>query len=790
MYKIFKPAKEGEKGARMVLVEGKPGIGKTTFCLKIARDWAKKIVPVEFHFPAFKFLFLLKCCDIHKDTKDMVQAIDEQVLHDDMKNKKCFLNYIRDERNQNEILLIPDGLDELPEVSGKVVDRLFKRKVFSRCFTLVTSREEKGIDVQRRFDFDTLLQIKGFTSKDATDYIRKHFKSVDPQNLSEGERLIQAVEENIYLDALQNNPLNLLLLQVFFFVAGILGMEGTLFFKQIGTILREEWDWHNPYEDCAIVGGDLAPVQLTTLSLWNVQSFNRDNVNDFHRILESSETLTELVISNIENMSHNIADLLAESVSSSTSLRKVTLKLLDCRLLVKDLEKKPSWSLLVIYGRPSNTGMVALQKGVLRNRTLRSLELQVYGEIPEAWMTAVATILAANKSWKSLIIHPNVCGKIKHEESLLPYPILGDAPLEKSLTVNVCGEMSVDSFQALGGFFMKSSPSSGLHLSVRGKLGNDVVDCLVDYFLTNNSLSSHSIMNLCCGITSYRETALQRLVQGGPEHSISVHLNGVSRDRYLSGFDTLANLSPSSASFSADRKTATCGEVIALLSCASSTTFNLTVNNHAGMPGEWARGVAEGLANSRSLFTFTLTVNSQTYNIGMAMYFRPTASFPPQQRVRSYEDSTILSVASTSQESQENRTLKVTLLSNEWKSSTDGELSTINRELAIQLAKHPNVDVSVLLPSCSREDRSSAKSHNVKLIEAQRVPGVEPVLWLSSPPRNHTMDCVIGHGVHLGRLITRHPWNMNSFLFPELLHLKTNPLIKEVSLRVSTKYNK
>ena len=93
------------------------------------------------------------------------------------------------------------------------------------------------------------------------------------------------------------------------------------------------------------------------------------------------------------------------------------------------------------------------------------------------------------------------------------------------------------------------------------------------------------------------------------------------------------------------------------------------------------------------------------------------------------------------------------MLSSEWRSSTDGNLSTINRELAIQLAKHPNVDVSVLLPNCSREDRSSAKGHNVKLIEAGGVPGVEPVLCLSSPPINHTMDCVIGHGVHLGRLI-------------------------------------
>ena len=121
----------------------------------------------------------------------------------------------------------------------------------------------------------------------------------------------------------------------------------------------------------------------------------------------------------------------------------------------------------------------------------------------------------------------------------------------------------------------------------------------------------------------------------------------------------------------------------------------------------------------------------------------------------------IPSVACSSQEDQENMMLKVTLLSSEWKSSTDGDLSTINRELAIQLAKHPNVDVSILLPNCSGEDRSSAESHNVKLIEADEVPGVEPVLWLSSPPINHTMDCVIGHGVHLGRPIASIKRNPN-----------------------------
>ena len=104
------------------------------------------------------------------------------------------------------------------------------------------------------------------------------------------------------------------------------------------------------------------------------------------------------------------------------------------------------------------------------------------------------------------------------------------------------------------------------------------------------------------------------------------------------------------------------------------------------------------------------------------------------------------------------RRLKVTLLSSEWKSSKGG-LSTINRELAIQLAKQCNVEVSVYLPQCSEEDKKVAGGHNVQLIEAEELPGFEPIDWLSSLPKNHLPHCVIGHGVHLGRqipLIKRH----------------------------------
>ena len=130
-----------------------------------------------------------------------------------------------------------------------------------------------------------------------------------------------------------------------------------------------------------------------------------------------------------------------------------------------------------------------------------------------------------------------------------------------------------------------------------------------------------------------------------------------------------------------------------------------------------------------------------------------------------FKVSSFCSAASTSQEGLEerprvstNQLLRVTLLSSEWK-SLKGGLSTINRELAIELAKNPNVEVCVYLPKCSEEDKNVASGHNVQLIEAEELPGFEPIDWLTSLPKGHLPHCLIGHGLHLGRqiqLIKRH----------------------------------
>ena len=98
--------------------------------------------------------------------------------------------------------------------------------------------------------------------------------------------------------------------------------------------------------------------------------------------------------------------------------------------------------------------------------------------------------------------------------------------------------------------------------------------------------------------------------------------------------------------------------------------------------------------------------------------------------------------------------LHVTLLGDEWSSSTGG-LSTINRELAIHLSNHSAVKVSLLVPegACNYEEKNEAHTYGITIVEAKRRAAFHRLVWLSSPPKDHVMDIIVGHGVNLGRQV-------------------------------------
>ena len=167
VFNIFEVLNKGEDG--MTLVGGNPGIGKT-FCLKLAYDLANKNATTTLTFLKFDLVLLLKCCDIDSD---IMEAICGQLLPKDIDEtaREKLLDFIRDIHNQERILIILDGLDELPQESKHHVDKLLDRRILPFCYVLATTRQEKGIEVRKNFVFDILLQIEGFTESDSFEYI-------------------------------------------------------------------------------------------------------------------------------------------------------------------------------------------------------------------------------------------------------------------------------------------------------------------------------------------------------------------------------------------------------------------------------------------------------------------------------------------------------------------------------------------------------------------------------------------------------------------------------------------
>ena len=207
MTDVFKPHPECDS-PRVVLIEGNPGMGKTTYCQKVAYDWSEGKIPPDASFPEVKILLLLKCRDMHMKTANIEDAIDDQLLPQDAgkKEKEDFFHFIRS--NQSRILLVLDGLDELRDDLVKGFQALIQGKVFPNMYLMLTARHELGMKVRRYCD--TLLEIVGYSHVDVIGYIRKYFTSHENKSLA--DKMIFELVINKNVRELMVNPLNAALL--------------------------------------------------------------------------------------------------------------------------------------------------------------------------------------------------------------------------------------------------------------------------------------------------------------------------------------------------------------------------------------------------------------------------------------------------------------------------------------------------------------------------------------------------------------------------------------------------
>ena len=162
-----------------VLVEGGPGIGKTTFCRELCRKW-KSLLTVQEHKIVLHLKLRQKRVQKAKSLKDL---LDCHRRHSESANKDVVDAIV--ECNGEGILFVLDGFDELPASIVSDEDRLIMEIIHGRYLPkatrLVTGRPSALHDRNKYFPRKHKhVEILGFTDERKAEFAECAFKS-DPE---------------------------------------------------------------------------------------------------------------------------------------------------------------------------------------------------------------------------------------------------------------------------------------------------------------------------------------------------------------------------------------------------------------------------------------------------------------------------------------------------------------------------------------------------------------------------------------------------------------------------------
>jgi hypothetical protein len=214
--KELETVKDVNESPRLLLVQGRAGIGKTTFVHYVAHQWSKGQL-----YANYTWVFTLTLRKLRLLPNTSALSLAEWIWQSQFSSwspeeftaaefKALWRERIEPAIKQNQVLLILDGYDEVPErhPCGAILDGLLHlRGIYENLSLLVTSRpfNVKGITERRRN-----LEIIGFTDENISQYIQTYFLETHDKTLA--NILIETLRKQPIIWANSHIPLNLNLL--------------------------------------------------------------------------------------------------------------------------------------------------------------------------------------------------------------------------------------------------------------------------------------------------------------------------------------------------------------------------------------------------------------------------------------------------------------------------------------------------------------------------------------------------------------------------------------------------
>jgi hypothetical protein len=183
-----------------IIIEGRPGSGKTTLVIEISKDWAKgKILQSKLFF--LVRLRMLQDLEEKLTLHSMLSALFEDLSASGILNSLCSQITLQ---SGEDVVFALDGLDEYsPKSKDDFIHKLMMKRTLPKSTVIVTSRPA-GTQVYRR-NASMMIEVIGFTGAQIPEYINGYFAD----DTQKAQKLIAHLKQHRNLMNTCYSPLHL-----------------------------------------------------------------------------------------------------------------------------------------------------------------------------------------------------------------------------------------------------------------------------------------------------------------------------------------------------------------------------------------------------------------------------------------------------------------------------------------------------------------------------------------------------------------------------------------------------